>query len=186
MTASATEDCYSCQASSMTEQQQPILAPLASGSGVLPPVANLDIPEPAVITDQEVGEYREQDRFLPVRLLQDSLPDSRSQLHFQIANVSRIMKAAVPSNSKIAKEAKECVQECVSEFIAFVTSEAADRAAMEKRKTIGGEDILNAMQNLGFENYAEALKIWLVKMRQVSCATSLQKLGSLYLFLLLA
>lgn len=78
------------------------------------------------------------------------------------------MKSSVPSTSKISKEAKECVQECVSEFIAFVTSEAADRAAMEKRKTIGGEDILSAMLNLGFENYAEALKIWLVKMRQVS------------------
>jgi hypothetical protein len=26
-----------------------------------------DTPEPAPITEQEVGEYREQDRFLPVR-----------------------------------------------------------------------------------------------------------------------
>lgn len=48
---------------------------------------------------------REQDRLLP------------------IANVARIMKQAVPTNAKIAKDAKECVQECVSEFISFVTSE---------------------------------------------------------------
>lgn len=48
---------------------------------------------------------REQDRLLP------------------IANVARIMKQAVPTNAKIAKDAKECVQQCVSEFISFVTSE---------------------------------------------------------------
>lgn len=33
------------------------------------------------------------------------------------------MKKALPENAKIAKEAKECVQECVSEFISFITSE---------------------------------------------------------------
>ena len=54
----------------------------------------------------DVGiSVREQDRFLP------------------IANISRIMKKALPSNAKIAKDAKETVQECVSEFISFITSE---------------------------------------------------------------
>ena len=48
---------------------------------------------------------REQDRLLP------------------IANVARIMKQAVPTNAKIAKDAKSCVQDCVSEFSSFVTSE---------------------------------------------------------------
>jgi nuclear transcription Y subunit beta len=33
------------------------------------------------------------------------------------------MKMALPDNAKIAKEAKECMQECVSEFISFITSE---------------------------------------------------------------
>ncbi len=39
------------------------------------------------------------------------------------APVARIMKLALPENAKIAKEAKECMQECVSEFISFITSE---------------------------------------------------------------
>jgi histone H3/H4 len=85
----------------------------------------------------------------------------------KIANVSRIMKNAVPPTAKIAKDAKECVQECVSEFISFITSEAAEKCQLEKRKTIGGEDILYAMISLGFENYAETLKIHLAKLRQV-------------------
>lgn len=41
------------------------IAPHDDGSGA-PPETTQDAPEPAPITDQEVGEYREQDRFLPV------------------------------------------------------------------------------------------------------------------------
>ena len=37
------------------------------------------------------------------------------------------MKTALPENAKIAKEAKECMQECVSEFISFITSEGTSR-----------------------------------------------------------
>lgn len=77
------------------------------------------------------------------------------------------MKLALPENAKIAKEAKECMQECVSEFISFITSEASEKCQQEKRKTVNGEDILFAMTSLGFENYAEALKIYLSKYREV-------------------
>jgi hypothetical protein len=45
------------------------------------------------------------------------------------APVARIMKTALPDNAKIAKEAKECMQECVSEFISFITSEGTSRRA---------------------------------------------------------
>ncbi|KAK9438783.1 Nuclear transcription factor Y subunit beta [Metarhizium brunneum] len=93
-------------------------------------------------------EVKEQDRWLP------------------IANVARIMKNALPDNAKIAKEAKECMQECVSEFISFITSEASEKCQQEKRKTVNGEDILFAMTSLGFENYAEALKVYLSKYRE--------------------
>ena len=44
------------------------------------------------------------------------------------APVARIMKMALPENAKIAKEAKECMQECVSEFISFITSEGRPQA----------------------------------------------------------
>jgi len=93
-------------------------------------------------------ELREQDRFLP------------------IANVARIMKKGIPKQGKIAKDAKECVQECVSEFISFITSEASERCQQEKRKTINGEDILFAMSTLGFDNYVEPLKQYLTKYRE--------------------
>ncbi|XP_055802208.1 nuclear transcription factor Y subunit B-3 [Solanum dulcamara] len=95
------------------------------------------------------GSTREQDRFLP------------------IANVSRIMKKALPANAKISKDAKETVQECVSEFISFITGEASDKCQREKRKTINGDDLLWAMTTLGFEEYVEPLKIYLAKYREM-------------------
>jgi hypothetical protein len=55
-----------------------------------------------------------------------SAPDKADEIDANIRNfapVARIMKNALPENAKIAKEAKECMQECVSEFISFITSE---------------------------------------------------------------
>lgn len=49
-----------------------------------------------------------------------------------------------------------------------VVSTASEKCQQEKRKTVNGEDILFAMTSLGFENYAEALKIYLTKYREVS------------------
>ncbi|KAL2992401.1 hypothetical protein AAZX31_10G046900 [Glycine max] len=95
------------------------------------------------------SNFREQDRFLP------------------IANISRIMKKALPPNGKIAKDAKETVQECVSEFISFVTSEASDKCQREKRKTINGDDLLWAMTTLGFEEYIDPLKVYLAAYREI-------------------
>lgn len=106
--------------------------------------------------DESGGHYagghdsvREQDRLLP------------------IANVSRIMKKALPANAKISKEAKETVQECVSEYISFITGEASDKCQREKRKTVNGDDLLWAMGTLGFEDYLEPLKVYLHKYREI-------------------
>jgi len=78
------------------------------------------------------------------------------------------MKKCLPETTKVSKEAKECVQECTSEFISFITSEAADRCALEKRKTINGEDILFALHTLGFDEYGVVMKVYLSKYREVS------------------
>ena len=40
-----------------------------------------------------------------------------------VADISRVMRKAIPPNGKIDKDSKEAVQELVSEFIAFITSE---------------------------------------------------------------
>jgi hypothetical protein len=45
--------------------------------------------------------------------------------------------------------AKEFVQKCVSEFISFITSEASQKCAREKRKTVNGSDLIWALSILG-------------------------------------
>ncbi|KAJ3314661.1 hypothetical protein HDV04_005667 [Boothiomyces sp. JEL0838] len=67
-----------------------------------------------------------------------------------IANVARIMKRGLPENAKIAKDAKE----------------SSDRCVHEKRKTINAEDILWAIQSLGFDSYHDTLNLYLIKYRE--------------------
>ncbi|XP_010045911.2 nuclear transcription factor Y subunit B-5 [Eucalyptus grandis] len=89
------------------------------------------------------GSTKEQDRLLP------------------IANVGRIMKQVLPPNAKISKQTKETMQECVSEFIGFVTSEASEKCRKERRKTVNGDDICCAMETMGFDDYAGLLRRYL-------------------------
>uniref|UniRef100_A0A0D2XCU3 Transcription factor CBF/NF-Y/archaeal histone domain-containing protein n=1 Tax=Fusarium oxysporum (strain Fo5176) TaxID=660025 RepID=A0A0D2XCU3_FUSOF len=135
-------------------------------------------PQAANSAGYEYEGVKEQDRWLPIANARpavhiwiplmscDSSPkspkaprasktDRADELDANIRNfapVARIMKNALPENAKIAKEAKECMQEC--------------KCQQEKRKTVNGEDILFAMTSLGFENYAEALKVYLSKYRE--------------------
>ncbi|KAI5650718.1 hypothetical protein M9H77_36723 [Catharanthus roseus] len=98
---------------------------------------------------EESGTIKEQDRLLP------------------IANVGRIMKQILPTNAKISKEAKETMQECVSEFISFVTSEASEKCRKERRKTVNGDDICWALGTLGFDDYSLPLKRYLNRYREI-------------------
>eukprot|EP00173_Palmaria_palmata_P001000 Plantae.Rhodophyta-Palmaria_palmata.ctg15199.p1 GENE.Plantae.Rhodophyta-Palmaria_palmata.ctg15199~~Plantae.Rhodophyta-Palmaria_palmata.ctg15199.p1 ORF type:complete len:124 (-),score=39.94 Plantae.Rhodophyta-Palmaria_palmata.ctg15199:106-477(-) len=100
------------------------------------------------LDDGTDSSVREQDKFLPT------------------ANIARIMKKALPTNAKVAKDGKDTVQECVSEFVSFITSEASDKCQREKRKTINGDDILWAMSTLGFDKYIDPLKQYLARYRE--------------------
>ncbi|TQE08632.1 hypothetical protein C1H46_005724 [Malus baccata] len=101
-------------------------------------------------TEQKAPQclVREQDRYMP------------------IANVIRIMRKILPPHAKISDDAKETMQECVSEYIAFITGEANERCQREQRKTVTAEDVLWAMGKLGFDNYVEPLTIYLQRYRE--------------------
>ncbi|XP_031404871.1 nuclear transcription factor Y subunit B-9-like [Punica granatum] len=94
---------------------------------------------------------REQDQYMP------------------IANVIRIMRRILPPHAKISDDAKETIQECVSEYISFVTGEANERCQREQRKTVTAEDVLWAMGKLGFDDYIEPLTVFLNRYREIEC-----------------
>ncbi|XP_039030223.1 nuclear transcription factor Y subunit B-9-like [Hibiscus syriacus] len=91
---------------------------------------------------------REQDQYMP------------------IANVIRIMRRILPTHAKISDDAKLTIQECVSEYISFITGEANERCQREQRKTITAEDVLWAMGKLGFDEYVEPLTVFLNRYRE--------------------
>ena len=86
--------------------------------------------------------------------------------YLPLANIGRIIKNNLPKDVKLSKSSKETLQECVSEFISFITSEANDKCNIEKRKIIKGEDIIYALNNLGFEKYCPILELYLDKYKQ--------------------
>jgi histone H3/H4 len=106
-----------------------------------------------------------------------------------------LQRSALPPGAKVSREAKECVQEAVSEFVAFVTSEgassgerrrgkrerglegvgegaegsvcaASEKCMQAKRKTVNGSDLLWALGTLGFEEYVDVLNEHLATVRE--------------------
>ncbi|XP_044958626.1 nuclear transcription factor Y subunit beta-like [Hordeum vulgare subsp. vulgare] len=116
---------------------------------------NFNVPNGAAAPapTQATPVVREQDRLMP------------------IANVIRIMRRALPAHAKISDDAKEAIQECVSEFISFVTGEANERCHMEHRKTVNAEDIVWALNRLGFDDYVLPLSVFLHRMREGEAGT---------------
>ncbi|CAN6698156.1 unnamed protein product [Malus baccata var. baccata] len=96
-------------------------------------IANTSNPNNGFYYEQRAPQclVREQDRYMP------------------IANVIRIMRMILPPHVKISDDTKETLQECVSEYIAFITGEANEGCQREQRKTVTAEDVLWAMGKLG-------------------------------------
>lgn len=55
----------------------------------------------------------------------------------------------------------------VRSFVCFSVIRASDKCKQEKRKTINGDDLLYAMNALGFDKYTEPLRLFLTKYREV-------------------
>ena len=91
--------------------------------------------------------------------------DKQPEIYFPAANVARIMKRVLPLDAKVSKDSISLVQESACNFISFISSEAGVRCLSDKRKTVTGDDIISALNSLGFDSYGEVLSIFLEKYR---------------------
>ena len=82
-------------------------------------------------TDTSIDYLREQDRLLPC------------------TNIARIMARVLPAYAKISQDSKHLMQEAVTEFICFVTSEVNDLCLEEQRRVMAGADFAEALNKLG-------------------------------------
>ena len=74
-----------------------------------------------------------QDRFMPIAIIAKIMARELAHLGY----------------AKISHDAKSLMQEAATEFICFLMSEANDQALQAKRKSVTGQDFINACDKLG-------------------------------------
>lgn len=79
-------------------------------------------------------------------------------LNLPNAVVTRIFKDALPDGVTIGKEARVAVAKAASIFILYLTSAANTIAKKGNRKTIAGADVIQAMEEIEFEQFVTPLK----------------------------
>lgn len=86
------------------------------------------------------------------------MAEKLEDLNLPNAVVTRIIKDALPDGIAVGKEARAAVAKAASIFILYVTSSANMVAKKNNRKTITGPDVIQAMENIDFEQFIEPLQ----------------------------
>mmetsp|Transcript_23669 Transcript_23669/g.72353 ORF Transcript_23669/g.72353 Transcript_23669/m.72353 type:complete len:117 (+) Transcript_23669:87-437(+) len=69
--------------------------------------------------------------------------------------IAKLVKDRLPPSLRAGNDTIALLQECTSEFLQMVTSEANDACSEAGRKTISEEHILNALCKLDFARFAD-------------------------------
>ncbi|KAI9089552.1 hypothetical protein K1719_029157 [Acacia pycnantha] len=110
----------------------------ASSHSNMPPISSSFLPKlhrTSFSTSNSIDKprhnrmMREQDQYMP------------------IVNVIIIMPWILLPHAKISDQAKETIQDCVSDYICSITSEANQRCQQEQCKTVTADDLLWAMRS---------------------------------------
>ena len=84
------------------------------------------------------------------------------------ASIRKIVKAAIPEGTQVGKEATSAFAKAAGLFILYVTQAANVIADTDKRQTIKGEDIIEALEELDFTELAGPLKAALEDFRKAA------------------
>lgn len=79
-------------------------------------------------------------------------------LNLPSAVVSRIVKDALPPGTKVSKEAQAAIAKAASVFVLYATSCSNESATKSNRKTIHGQDVINAMEDMEFHKFVRPLE----------------------------
>jgi len=69
------------------------------------------------------------------------------------ATVQKIIADNAPTDMAFTRESRDLLMECCVEFIQLLSTEANDIAEREAKKTIAGEHVVKALQDLGFPEF---------------------------------
>jgi len=102
----------------------------------------------------------------------DPIPNlaGRDKSKMPITNVTKIMRKFLPNNAKISDGAKEMIQQSATNYITFVTKKAKEKCQSEYRKIMNADDLLWAIENVGFDQYIGPLSTFLQRCRTIEGA----------------
>ncbi|KAK7333350.1 hypothetical protein VNO80_30118 [Phaseolus coccineus] len=91
----------------------------------------------------------------------------RDKSKMPITNVTKIMRKFLPNNAKVSDGAKEMIQLSATYYITFVTKKAKEKCLSEYRKIMNADDLLWAIENVGFDDYIGPLGTFLQRCRNL-------------------
>nr|XP_032832196.1 DNA polymerase epsilon subunit 3 [Petromyzon marinus]XP_032832197.1 DNA polymerase epsilon subunit 3 [Petromyzon marinus] len=79
-------------------------------------------------------------------------------LNLPNAVITRIIKDALPEGVNVSKEARSAISRAASVFVLYATSCANNFAVKSKRKTLSGNDVLSAVEEMEFQQLLAPLR----------------------------
>ncbi|XP_076331790.1 DNA polymerase epsilon subunit 3-like [Tachypleus tridentatus] len=86
--------------------------------------------------------------------------------------ITRIVKDALPEGVNVSKEAKSALSKAASVFVLYATTCANNFTLKDKRKTLSGNDVLAAVQDMEFDMFLEPLQENLNALRTIKAKKS--------------
>lgn len=81
------------------------------------------------------------------------------------ACINRIVKAALPDQVQVTKEAKLAFSKSAGIFILYLTTCANDFCKDKKRQTVSAADVMQAVSELDFDEFKDQLQAFLASFR---------------------
>lgn len=80
-----------------------------------------------------------------------------------LADVLKTMKSILPTSCSVDPDALDLVKKCVSRFISSVSSEAISRSVHNGSNALTSDDIVGALDTIGYEDYKLPIELYLAK-----------------------
>ncbi|KAF3339160.1 CCAAT-box binding factor HAP3-like protein [Carex littledalei] len=83
-----------------------------------------------------------------------------------LTHIINTMRRVLPADAGMPSDAAAIIQRATSDFILLVTSQARERYNRKSNKKIKGDDIIWALNKLGFTDYVRPLELYLCRYRE--------------------
>lgn len=101
--------------------------------------------------------------------------ETKPEFELPLTAVNKILKASLPEGAIATKDAKSAFSKAAGIFVLYITSCANDMAKGQKRQTITAQDIIAALNELGYSAFLPHIEATLAKMKIEAAARKSQR-----------